>query len=65
MRRTLLHLLVSEDLVTKGVEAHEGDPDVGGRHPVLQLLAVVEVVRTWGAGGEALQNLSHIQNPRW
>ena len=43
-----LYLLVSEDLVSEGVEAHEGDPDVGGRHPVLQLLAVVEVVRTWG-----------------
>ena len=43
-----VHLLVSESLVSEGVEAHEGDPDVSGRHPALKIPALVKVVRTWG-----------------
>jgi len=39
------HLLISKDLVTKGVQAHERDADVSGGDPVLQFVVVIEVVR--------------------
>lgn len=45
MKRSSNHLLISEDLVTKGVQPHERDADVSGGDPVLQFVVVVKVVR--------------------
>ena len=44
-KRCSNHLLISEDLVTKGVQAHERDADVSGGNPVLQFVVVIKVVR--------------------
>ena len=38
------HLLIAEDLVTKGIQPHERDADVSGGNPVLQFVVVVKVV---------------------
>jgi hypothetical protein len=38
------HLLIAEDLITKGVQPHERDADVSGGNPVLQFVVVVKVV---------------------
>ena len=48
------HLLIAEDLVTKGVQSHERDADVSGGNPVLQFVVVIKVVGAWPPvqGGE-------------